>query len=737
MSLLPHRGKTGRAAIQRQPPALLRPPPSSSRAQGRVGARAAARPDTDAGRSDPTSTTALYFRSRTRRCRDGGPLQRGVDQSFVARSSLGVQDKTIKANSQSAFDLKTRRWQRLQIRRFLVDVRQDLIIAEFALKLAAGRVAIKTEAPFPNVPLPDYKVLYQNLSTIESVVDGCKEQLASVLEQEELDGFFQRVQDALDGLQYFAENSAPDDASEESQGIVEREREREIQEVGSSVLSTTQGLPPMREAESSPSSSKSISRAQQAETPSQSPSLASGPSSKSPESPSTSRRPKTAFGGWQPPDRGIRSQKQANGEHKTVHKQNQNTGVGVSSAAAVGAAGVVMGNGEDAQPHHSQAGHVKGRINNKEEENDNEAFRLIVREDGTVDWDGVIEGGREVAQFGADLWRRLNAKGAGEEGSSLVYDRDATLKMINQSPRVSALHQSLDKIQKLIEDIQLEIQQVEQKRNQNFEEEKNIEPSAVQENKGESNFIEVAEETTATDFELQRLRREARVKSLELDMEVLSSLLEHEIEQQTMSLDTQRLLIAEFGLLDVNVEAMVNYLEERQHILEDETNKLLALSDSIDEDELAVLESQIKGFKDRIGLTQTNMLQVDLSSVTKFLKDTIAKLKLAIEFYALGTKLLGNDIQYAGWLIARAFNGDTLKPREARMLQRTAKDLFTLVPFTIILLIPLSPIGHVLVFSAIQKYFPDFYPSPYTERRQNLVRLYKEIEQKLDSEDNR
>lgn len=41
------------------------------------------------------------------------------------------------------------------------------------------------------------------------------------------------------------------------------------------------------------------------------------------------------------------------------------------------------------------------------------------------------------------------------------------------------------------------------------------------------------------------------------------------------------------------------------------------------------------------------MLQVDLSSITKFMKDAIAKLRLAIEFYALGTKLLGNDIQVA------------------------------------------------------------------------------------------
>jgi hypothetical protein len=46
----------------------------------------------------------------------------------------------------------------------------------------------------------------------------------------------------------------------------------------------------------------------------------------------------------------------------------------------------------------------------------------------------------------------------------------------------------------------------------------------------------------------------------------------------------------------------------------------------------------------------------------------------------------------------------------------------------IILLIPLSPIGHVLVFGAIQRVFPDFFPSCFTERRQNLLELYESTE---------
>merc|ERR1712071_593022 len=68
------------------------------------------------------------------------------------------------------------------------------------------------------------------------------------------------------------------------------------------------------------------------------------------------------------------------------------------------------------------------------------------------------------------------------------------------------------------------------------------------------------------------------------------------------------------------------------------------------------------------------------------------------------------------------------KPREVRTLRRTIRDFFTFIPFVIILIIPLSPVGHVLVFGAIQRFFPDFFPSMFTERRQNLLQLYESAE---------
>merc|ERR1712232_1265700 len=61
-------------------------------------------------------------------------------------------------------------------------------------------------------------------------------------------------------------------------------------------------------------------------------------------------------------------------------------------------------------------------------------------------------------------------------------------------------------------------------------------------------------------------------------------------------------------------------------------------------------------------------------------------------------------------------------------LRRTFKDIITFIPVVIILIIPLSPVGHVFVFGAIQRFFPDFFPTCFSERRQNLLQLYESTE---------
>ena len=68
-----------------------------------------------------------------------------------------------------------------------------------------------------------------------------------------------------------------------------------------------------------------------------------------------------------------------------------------------------------------------------------------------------------------------------------------------------------------------------------------------------------------------------------------------------------------------------------------------------------------------------------------------------------------------------------------RTLRRTTKDIATFVPVVIILIIPLSPVGYVFVFSFIQRFFPDFFPSAFTESRQNVMSMYSSITSRVPS----
>lgn len=100
-------------------------------------------------------------------------------------------------------------------------------------------------------------------------------------------------------------------------------------------------------------------------------------------------------------------------------------------------------------------------------------------------------------------------------------------------------------------------------------------------------------------------------------------------------------------------------------------------------------------------------------------------------FFARGLKLLGSDVRSSCGLFTRAAAGASLKPREVAALRRTARDVATFVPFTAILITPLTPVGHVLIFGFLQRYFPGFFPSQFTSRRQELMMRYEALRREL------
>jgi len=155
----------------------------------------------------------------------------------------------------------------------------------------------------------------------------------------------------------------------------------------------------------------------------------------------------------------------------------------------------------------------------------------------------------------------------------------------------------------------------------------------------------------------------------------------------------------------------------------------------VDEAELGFLYATVSDLKSRLGLDTQLIPKFDWGSLGVVTTENLNKIKMGLSFFGEGTSCLVSDVQYAYLMLEKAASGKTLKPREVNAVRRTGKDLLTLIPFTIILIIPLSPVGHVLVFTFIQRFFPEFYPSCYTDKRLNLRRLFQEVELKGDEAD--
>jgi hypothetical protein len=220
---------------------------------------------------------------------------------------------------------------------------------------------------------------------------------------------------------------------------------------------------------------------------------------------------------------------------------------------------------------------------------------------------------------------------------------------------------------------------------------------------------------------------------MNLDMEKICVYIQAEVESAIEPTEDQRMFIAQIALIDKQITSLISGLDSMHLVMDEmETSKLVSL---VDDDELSLICKELGDLKSRLGLDTRRVPDMDWGSVGVYTRETFNKVRVGLSFFGEGTKLLVSDMQYAWLLTVKAVKGYTLKPREVNSIRRTGKDLLCLVPFSIILIIPLSPVGHVLVFGFIQRFFPEFYPSCYTEQRLNLKRMFSDIQTKNLEED--
>ncbi|XP_022715012.1 uncharacterized protein LOC111274552 isoform X2 [Durio zibethinus] len=91
----------------------------------------------------------------------------------------------------------------------------------------------------------------------------------------------------------------------------------------------------------------------------------------------------------------------------------------------------------------------------------------------------------------------------------------------------------------------------------------------------------------------------------------------------------------------------------------------------------------------------------------------------------LGTQLLFVDIMVSLELLLKQLRGQKVTAREKRKLKRTLNDIATLIPVTILMLLPVSAVGHAAMLAAINKYIPSLIPSPYSSERLGVAKQLK------------
>ena len=89
-----------------------------------------------------------------------------------------------------------------------------------------------------------------------------------------------------------------------------------------------------------------------------------------------------------------------------------------------------------------------------------------------------------------------------------------------------------------------------------------------------------------------------------------------------------------------------------------------------------------------------------------------------LKHYWVGTKLLCTDLRISSRLLLKLGRGNNLSRRERQQLKRTTSDMFRLVPFAVIVIVPFME----LLLPVMLKLFPSMLPSTFQNKAQEEVR---------------
>ncbi|KAL2338045.1 hypothetical protein Fmac_012491 [Flemingia macrophylla] len=115
-----------------------------------------------------------------------------------------------------------------------------------------------------------------------------------------------------------------------------------------------------------------------------------------------------------------------------------------------------------------------------------------------------------------------------------------------------------------------------------------------------------------------------------------------------------------------------------------------------------------------------------------FIKRFSTKLASTSADLRMGTLLLFIDIMFVLELLVRQARGYKPSGSQQKRLNRTITDIIVLIPVTILMLLPVTAIGHAAILAAIKKYMPFLIPSSYSSERLDVVKQIKQTREMGD-----
>lgn len=323
---------------------------------------------------------------------------------------------------------------------------------------------------------------------------------------------------------------------------------------------------------------------------------------------------------------------------------------------------------------------------------------------------------REAASFSKNLWARLNGGGGGAKSGAA-----AVLDALPQPPPYRQEYESRTV------SMALEVEEADRM----LQEACKAREARLRKRDGAARTL-LARDIGELDAAVRNARVVLAVRQLAMEMERAYAALGEEAREDAGSGprnslsragDDLGLFLAEFSALNASLA------RARMLVMRDQA---LLLSD----EELDVLAADTRELTQRLGLGEDDggsglSIGMLAEKSARSVRDGAGKVREAAGFISRGVRLLGSDLGASMRIFMRAVTGSTLKPREVQSLRRTSKDVAMFVPFVIILIAPITPVGHVLVFSFFQQ--SGFFPSQFTARRQELARKFDELQERLQA----